>query len=175
MSMPPKENKILELRSPELEEIMTKPPAWLTRRGIPMVVALISFGLVLAAFIHSPEIVKAQISLTEHPEGTPSSGSILLAADGPCKVRPGQAVEIKFAQFPYMEFGIVIGIVEDVKYVAGNNAFLVTVKLNNGLHSNTGKQLGEVIGMQGDASIIIANPSLLQQLAGPVLKFLNLR
>lgn len=176
MTMLTEKNNPIELRSPELEEIMSRPPAWLTRWGIPVILAIIITGLVMSSFIRYPQLVKAPVILSEILPGTYSalpSATIHLPVEGPCKIKAGQEVEIKFEQYPFMEYGIVKGLVKEVRFISQGNSFLVIVDLPRGLLTNTGKQLNYIPGMQGIAEVKILDATLFQRIIGPILHFLR--
>lgn len=153
---------------------MSRPPSWLTRWGIPVILAIIITGLVMSWFIHYPEVVRAPLILSVQLPPAPVSATIHLPVEGPCKVKAGQEVGIRFDQYPFMEYGIVKGLVREVNFNSDDNSFLVMVNLPAGLQTNSGKQLDYIPGMHGVAEIKIANPSLFQRIIGPVLSFLRI-
>ena len=60
---------------------------------------------------------------------------------GAGKVKVGQVVNIKFDNFPYMEFGVVKGIVKSISLVTNDSNYIVEVSFPNGLKTNYGKNL----------------------------------
>lgn len=95
-------------------------------------------------------------------------GKINLSVDGAGKVRPGQMVNIKFANYPFMEYGMVRGEVTSISQVPNQNFYLVEVRLTNGLVTNYGKQIEFRQEMPGKAEIITENLSLLKRIINPV-------
>ena len=65
-------------------------------------------------------------------------GKIELPIAGSGKVKTGQNVNIKFANYPYMEYGIVKGEVQNISLVASDNAYSVLVILPEGLTTTYG-------------------------------------
>jgi multidrug resistance efflux pump len=63
--MPDKENiPKLELRSEEVQEILTRPPAWIVRWGISLIFLFTVIILVLAFLIRYPDFVAAKVLVT---------------------------------------------------------------------------------------------------------------
>jgi hypothetical protein len=162
----------IELKSPELQEIMSRPPAWLTRWGIVMILILFLTGLTLCWFINYPDVIKSSITLdTNTNEQSGLIAMIKLPVSGPCVVKPGQEVLIQFDQYPYLEYGVVSGLIRNVDFLAGNNCYRIIVALPTGLTTNTGKGLNPIPGMRGNAEIKIRNLSLLQRFTTSVFRF----
>jgi multidrug resistance efflux pump len=95
------------------------------------------------------------------PADSPLIGRVPVQALGAGKIRPGQTVRIHFDDFPYKEFGIATGQVDNVSLVAQKGAHLVSVRLDSPLTTNYGRALPFKQEMMGEASIIIEDRSLL--------------
>ncbi len=102
------------------------------------------------------------------PKISPLIGRIPVQALGAGKMRPGQTVRIRFDDFPYKEFGITTGQVENVSLVTQKGAHLVSVRLDSPLTTNYGRQLPFKQEMMGDASIIIEDRSLIGRIFSEV-------
>lgn len=102
------------------------------------------------------------------PKISPLIGRVPVQALGAGKIRPGQIVRIRFDDFPYKEFGIATGEVENVSLVAQKGAHLISVKLQSPLTTNYGRQLPFKQEMMGDASVIIEERSLLGRIFSEV-------
>lgn len=57
------ENEI-ELRSEEVNEILTDVPGWMLRWGITIIFSILLLAIILAGFISYPDIVNAQVTIT---------------------------------------------------------------------------------------------------------------
>jgi len=68
-------------------------------------------------------------------------GKITLPMQGAGKVKPGQKVNIKLTNYPYLEYGMVRGVVTRLSGVPNQNNYLVEVSLPSGLKTNYKKQL----------------------------------
>jgi HlyD family secretion protein len=95
-------------------------------------------------------------------------GKVSLPQSGAGKVKPGQWVNIKFANYPYLEFGMVKGIVRSISLVASNNEYSVIVDLPEGLKTGYGTELNFTQDMQGIAEIITNDRRLLERIVLPL-------
>ena len=89
------------------------------------------------------------------------------------RVKPGQDVNIKFANFPYMEYGIVKGKIRNISLVASDNAYSVLVGLPGGLKTTYGNEVSFAQDMQGKAEIITDDARLLERIVNPVKSVIN--
>ncbi|MDX9802099.1 MAG: HlyD family efflux transporter periplasmic adaptor subunit, partial [Spirochaetia bacterium] len=83
------------------------------------------------------------------------------------KVRPGQAVNIKLAGYPYLEYGMVRGIVESKSLVPAGDAYIIEIILPGGLKTLYGRELEFTQNMQGTAEIMTDSLRLLQKVINP--------
>lgn len=95
-------------------------------------------------------------------------GKLGLPLSGAGKVRAGQWVNIKFDNFPYLEFGIVRGRVKAVSLVTSDNQYSVIVELPEGLKTGYGNTLEFSQDMKGTAEIITNDRRLLERIVLPV-------
>ena len=80
---------------------------------------------------------------------------------GSGKVKPGQAVWIRFDDFPYKEFGVMSGKVQSISQVARNGVNLVLVDIPYPLVTSFHKQLSFKQDMVGEGRIVTEDISLL--------------
>lgn len=83
------------------------------------------------------------------------------------KVMPGQDVNIKLENYPYMEFGMVKGVVESISLVPNDNRFTAEIALPGGLVTNYGVTLDFNQEMAGQAEIITESRPLLIRILEP--------
>jgi multidrug resistance efflux pump len=95
-------------------------------------------------------------------------GKMNLSVQGAGKVRRGQKVNIKFASYPHMEFGMVRGEVTSISLVPDKNFYTAEVKLTNGMVTNYGNRIDFQQEMPGMADIITDDMSLLRRIFNPV-------
>jgi multidrug resistance efflux pump len=94
-------------------------------------------------------------------------GRINLKMQRSGKVKPGMLVNIKLSGYPYLEYGIVRGIVKSKSLVTAGDAYVIDIALPNGLTTLYGKPLDFTQNMQGTAEIITENIRLLQKIVNP--------
>ena len=80
------------------------------------------------------------------------------------KVQSGQRVLIKLEGFPFQEFGLIEGVVENKALLPENGEYSVRVMLPNGLHTSFGNNLPFRQQMLANGEIIIQDKRLLQRL-----------
>ncbi len=94
-------------------------------------------------------------------------GRINLRMNRSGKVKPGQAVNIKLSGYPYLEYGMVRGIVKSKSLVPSEGSYIIELNLPSGLTTLYGKKLDFTQNMQGTAEIITDNLRLLQKIINP--------
>lgn len=95
------------------------------------------------------------------PETTRLLGRMPVSQGGSGKVKPGQAVWIRFDDFPYKEFGVMSGKVQSISQVARNGVNLVLVDIPYPLVTSFHKQLSFKQDMVGEGRIVTEDISLL--------------
>jgi multidrug resistance efflux pump len=96
-------------------------------------------------------------------------GKARLPIPGAGKVQTGQPVMIKFANYPYMEYGTVSGVVKQISLIPDEAHYVVEVGLENELISHYGKVLAFKPQMPGTAEIITEEMRLLERFFKPIL------
>ncbi len=94
-------------------------------------------------------------------------GRINLKMQRSGKVKPGQMVNIKLSGYPYLEFGMVKGVVKSKSQVASSDSYVIEIELPQGLTTLYGIKLDFTQNMQGTAEIITEDVRLLQKIVNP--------
>jgi multidrug resistance efflux pump len=94
-------------------------------------------------------------------------GRINLSMQRSGKVRIGKSVNIKLSGYPYLEYGIVRGVVKSKSLVPSGNEYIIEVSLPQGLTTLYGKNLEFSQNMQGSAEILTDDLRLLQKVLNP--------
>jgi HlyD family secretion protein len=94
-------------------------------------------------------------------------GRINLKMQRSGKVKTGQIVNIKLSGYPYLEYGMVRGIVKSKSLVPTGDAYIIEIELPNGLSTLYGTKLDFTQNMQGSAEIITEDVRLLQKIINP--------
>ena len=91
------------------------------------------------------------------------------------KVKVGQKVNIRFENYPYMEFGMVTGYVEKISIVPADNTYAVDVSFPDGLKTNYRVDLPFTQKMRGNAEIITQDVRLLERIIRPLRSLIQNR
>ena len=94
-------------------------------------------------------------------------GRINLKMERSGKVKTGMAVNIKLSGFPYLQYGMVRGIVKSKSLVPSGDAYVIEIELPDGLKTLYGTNLEFTQNMQGTAEIITEKIRLLQKIVNP--------
>jgi len=100
-------------------------------------------------------------------------GKVQLSFQGVGKVKTNQEVNIRFDNYPYMEFGMVKGIVKSISMAPDNNFYTAEIYLPNGLNTFYNEKLEFKQEMQGTAEIITEDFRLLERIVRPLRYILN--
>jgi multidrug resistance efflux pump len=100
-------------------------------------------------------------------------GKLQLPLQGSGKVKVGQRLNIKFDNFPYMDYGMVTGVITSKSLIASDNFYSLEVELPNGLVTNYNKKLDFTQEMQGTAEIITEDIRLLERIFKPIKNILK--
>jgi len=95
-------------------------------------------------------------------------GRINLPVKGAGKVVVGQNVNIRFENFPYMEYGYVKGQVRNISLMPNNESYVVEVEMPQDLKTNYDIQLKFGQERKGSAEIITSDLRLIQRIFNPV-------
>lgn len=102
-------------------------------------------------------------------------GKVELSIRGSGKVKPGLDVNVKFDNYPYMEYGLVRGKVKNISLVPEDNFYMVEVDFPNGLVTNYNKNLELQNQLMGQSEIITENLKLIQRIFNPLKALWNER
>lgn len=95
-------------------------------------------------------------------------GRIFLSMQRSGKVKPGMRVNIKLSGFPYLEYGMIRGVIRTRSLVPSGNEYIIEVSLPDGLRTLYGKELEFTQNMQGTAEIMTNELRLLQKIMNPL-------
>ncbi|HET6557734.1 MAG TPA: HlyD family efflux transporter periplasmic adaptor subunit [Prolixibacteraceae bacterium] len=102
-------------------------------------------------------------------------GRISLPIKGAGKVAQGQKVNIRFDNFPYMEYGYLNGEVKNISLMPNNENYVVEVKLPQDMKTNYNIPLRFSQEMKGTAEIITEDLRLIERFFNPVKSLLKHR
>lgn len=102
-------------------------------------------------------------------------GRISLPLKGAGKVSAGQKVNIRFDNFPEMEYGFLTGMVKSISLMPNNESYVVEVQLPQDMKTNYNIPLKFSQEMKGSAEIITEDMRLIQRFFNPVKSMLKHR
>ena len=115
------------------------------------------------------DIIAGENVLTVIPEKPEKlTGKLQLPVAGSGKVKIGQKVNIKLENYPYLEYGTLVGTVENISLVAIENNYFVEIDLPSGLTTNYNKTLPFSSQLQGSAEIITVDIRLIERFLQPL-------
>ncbi|MFZ0283384.1 MAG: HlyD family secretion protein, partial [Bacteroidales bacterium] len=94
-------------------------------------------------------------------------GRIYLKMNRSGKVKTGQEANIKLAGFPYLEYGMLKGVIKSKSLVPSGDTYVIELSLPSGLTTLYGRELDFTQNMQGTAEIITDDLSLLRKIINP--------
>ncbi|MDP2721233.1 MAG: HlyD family efflux transporter periplasmic adaptor subunit [Bacteroidales bacterium] len=119
-------------------------------------------------------VVSGEKVITIVPKNTEKIiGKLLLPVTGAGKVKKGQRVNIKLSNFPYMEFGMLEGFVQNISSIPSENFYYVEVSFPNGIKTSYGVDIPFSQNMQGSAEIVTEDIRLLYRLMQPIRSILT--
>ncbi|WP_319229354.1 HlyD family efflux transporter periplasmic adaptor subunit [Draconibacterium orientale] len=95
-------------------------------------------------------------------------GKVELPVRGSGKVKEGLDVNVKFDNYPYMEYGLVRGKVKSVSLVPEDSFYMVEITFPNGLVTNYDNMLQMQSQLMGQAEIITEDLRLIQRIFNPL-------
>lgn len=107
-------------------------------------------------------------------EKSVSVGRARLPATGAGKVKVGQKVKVRLANFPDTEYGYIMGKVETVSSIPDQESnYYLEISFPQGLLTNYQKKLPQTKTMVGMAEIIVRDKRLIEHLIEPIEKMVN--
>ncbi len=100
-------------------------------------------------------------------------GKINLPVEGSGKVRIGQQVNIQFANYPHLEYGMVRGIIHTISLVPDDQQYAVAVELPEGLITYYNIEIPFNQEMLGRGEIITDDRRLIERIFSPIRSVLS--
>ena len=162
------EEREIELRSEEVQELMGQVPHWILRWGIVLTGLLLAGLLTGSYFFKYPDVLNASITI---PVSEGIRGYASLPATGAGKLQEGQIVKVRLANFPDAEYGYVTGRLDSIAPVPDPNGnHRLVISFPRGLLTNYGIALPLTMQLTGSAEIITKEKRLIENLIQPIQK-----
>jgi HlyD family secretion protein len=109
----------------------------------------------------------------------PNSNQLIAKAEMPVagagKVKVGQAVNIRLHNYPFEQFGMLLGTVQSISDIPEKEKYTVTITLPNGMTSTYNKKLNFTPQLQGETEIITEDLRVLERVFYQVRKLIRAR
>ncbi|MCF0164153.1 MAG: hypothetical protein HUJ92_02630 [Bacteroidales bacterium] len=148
--------------SSEAKEILFKLPPWIIRSG--SLVFFVAFSLIISSLflIRCPERIDCDIQVFSN---STSVGLVYLNEIAISKISKGQDVNVKLERFPYMQYGVINGKVEQIIEIFDTNEnneviYKVQVAFPKGLVTNWGFEIPKISRLSGTSEILVSDRPL---------------
>ncbi len=95
-------------------------------------------------------------------------GKLLLPVRGAGKVKAGQKVNIRLLNYPYMEFGVLEGVIKSISDIPNDDYYYAEVSFPDGMKTNYNIDITFSQNMQGSAEIITDDIRILNRIFQPI-------
>jgi hypothetical protein len=156
-------NTRIVVNSPEVEEILSKIPSWITRWGITVVLSVILILLLLSNIITLPDLLrtKAIVCLEDKDKFSlriPVYQALI------AEIHPGSIFVLKFDNYPFMKYGIYSDTIRDkITTRMQNDTFYINVNVPAKIKTNMKKDIVAVDGLTADCEIAISETSVFKK------------
>lgn len=163
----------IQLRSPEINEIISSPPKSIVRWGSSIILLIILFLLAGSHFLSFPDKIFAETKIINDKSGK-IIASLKFNNSEFGKVRNGQRAIIKIDGFPYMEYGSIKGIIISSGVInKSDKSITVMALVDYPLITNYGKRIDFRGELTGSSEIITRDISLLERMIYPIKYFIK--
>jgi hypothetical protein len=127
--------------------------------------------LVYLGFIENDQFIESNKPLFAV---SPNSNQLIAKAEMPVagagKVKTGQKVNIRLHNYPYEQFGMLLGTVQSISDIPEKEKYIVTITLPNGMMSTYNRELNFTPQLQGETEIITEDLRVLERVFYQVRK-----
>jgi len=102
-------------------------------------------------------------------------GKLLLPVVGSGKVKIGQTVNIRLHNYPYMEFGMLEGIIQSISSIPNEGFYYVEVVFPKGMKTSYGTDIMFSQKMKGSAEIVTEDIRVIYRILQPIKSILTNR
>ncbi|WP_343693120.1 hypothetical protein [Chitinophaga sp.] len=150
--------------SEEVQEIIGRVPSWVIRRGITVIAFGVMIVLVGGAYIRLPDTIPSKVWLSRVVRGMDTTYHVkaVISRYKSGKVKPSQEVLLKFAEYPFEEYGALKASVATIQ--AEDSVYTADLRLEKGLYTTRRQWLDYRGEMEGVGEIIVDDKSVLQRI-----------
>jgi multidrug efflux pump subunit AcrA (membrane-fusion protein) len=139
-----------------------------------LLIAPINGTVAFAAFVQENQQLQANQTICFiNPGNSEYYAQIVIPQSNFGKVASGQQVLLKFASYPFQEYGSVKGKIAFISHIPTDSGYLAKVVLTDGLNTNYKKQIQYRDGLVAQGEIITKDLRLLQRFYYGIVKEIN--
>ena len=159
----------IDRHSQEVQDLLGRIPSWLIRYGTIMVITLLIVLLSGCWLFKYPDLVSGPVVVTvDGKNPNRLTGLLYLNRKDMENIKMGQQVNMKFPDYPYLEFGVVVGVVGNISSAPTSDGYEVEIQLPGQLITTIGTKLDFRQEMKGNGEIVTEDKRLLNRILGPV-------
>ncbi|RFZ85217.1 hypothetical protein DYU05_06340 [Mucilaginibacter terrenus] len=147
--------------SPELDEVISKPPPAIIAWGIGTITVIIMVLVALGGYLEYPTFINAPIHLNEEANGQ-LTASAQIAERDISKIKSGQLVYVHLNALADGGNNDLRAAISTIDTVVGKNG-IISVKVTGLPNTSTAGEPALLPGMSGEAKILISRASLLHR------------
>ncbi len=139
-----------------------------------LLIAPVSGKITFATFLQENQQLQAnQVICFINPGNAAYYAEIYVPQNNFGKVKTGQEVLLKFAAYPFQEYGSIKGKIDFISNITTDSGYLAKVILPDGLFTSYKKQIQFREGLNAQGEIITQNMRLLQRFYYNIIKQVN--
>jgi hypothetical protein len=163
----------IQLRSTEINEILSTPPQSIVRWGSSIILIIMLLLIAGCHIISYPDKIIAAVEINAEKSGN-LIAQLYFNPSGAGKVKKGQKAIIRIQGYSYMEYGTIKGIIISVGAIKNSGKAVTAIaSLDYPLITNYGKSITYSGTLYGSAEIITKNISLLERMIYPIRFFIK--
>lgn len=157
----------IELRSREVQDILSRPPKKILRYGTSVAFIIVAVLLIGSAFFEYPDKISGEAVVNK------GVAYVEVGHQGAGKIKPDQQVIIKLTAYPYLEFGYLQGKTDKITPINNGEKYLIEVSIDQNLVTSNNKHLEFDQNLYGIADIITENQSFFMRIFSPLKNFVR--
>ncbi|MEB0263195.1 HlyD family secretion protein [Mucilaginibacter sp. 5C4] len=162
--MPLKEKNIAQARnSPELDEVISKPPPSLIGWGISTMTVILTILILISACVQYPTLINSSKTILNIEKNGTLTARTLVSERDISRIQKGQLVYIRLTAYPADKFGQLRGKITRVEGIQNDGDVTVMVTTISTI-SDAGKSIPVFSGMTGESHILTDKASLLRRM-----------
>ena len=166
----------IELHSEEVEEIMSRTPSWVIRRGTSVVTAILFLLFIGCYYFKYPNYVSFPIEILNSKQMNGITiGYMNIKPSYISKVIVGQNIRVSLVEYPEDNYGYLIGKVSSLSYEPNKNGdYSAIICFPKGMKTNYTTICSPLKVINGNAEIVISDDRLIDSFFSPLKKIMRM-